>query len=83
MIRELLSIATLLDIERVAVELVRPQRGQISHFTHIGFQIVAELPNWVKDPEGNYQDMVIIAMEVEPAWRKMEEILQDFDAQAG
>ncbi|MFN3821445.1 MAG: GNAT family N-acetyltransferase, partial [bacterium] len=70
MVRELLNLATHLDIERVALELIRPQKGQIGHFTHLGFEMIAVLRDWVKDPNGQYHDMIIISMEVEPAWRK-------------
>ncbi len=83
MVRELLSIASRLNIERIALELVSPQKGQFAHFAHFGFVVSAILRNWVKDPSGQYHDMVIISMEIEPAWQKMEELILQYDSQAG
>ncbi|MBM3325482.1 MAG: GNAT family N-acetyltransferase [Calditrichaeota bacterium] len=83
MVRETLSIASRLDIERIALELVSPQKGQFAHFAHFGFVVSAILRSWVKDPSGQYHDMVIISMEVEPAWQKMEELILQYDSHAG
>jgi len=83
MVRELLAIAGSRDVERVALELIRPQKGQIAHFTHLGFEVTAILRDWVKDPKGIYHDMVVISMAVEPAWQKMEDLVMQADSQMG
>ncbi len=80
-VRELLTLAAQLDMERVVLELVRPQKGPISHFTNVGFTTAASLKDWVKDRNGRYHDLIVLTMELEPAWRKMEEMLSKYDSQ--
>ncbi len=80
-VRELLTLAAQLDMERVVLELVRPQKGPISHFKNIGFTIAATLNDWVKDRNGKYHDLIVLTMELEPAWQKMEEMLSKYEAE--
>lgn len=81
-VRELLTIAAQFEMERVVIELVQPQKGPISHFLNIGFSIAATLKEWVKDRNGRYHDLVVLTMDLEPAWRKMDEMLAKYDSHA-
>jgi RimJ/RimL family protein N-acetyltransferase len=78
-INELLKIAGELDIERVVIELVRPQEDLLKRYVEIGFEVDATLNNWVKDFRGRYHDLIIISMKLEPAWKKMELLLLEYD----
>lgn len=80
MVRELLALAGQLEMERVVLELVRPQKGPIAHFTNLGFKVAAVLKDWVKDHQGRYQDLMVLTMELEPAWRKMDELIARYDS---
>jgi len=83
MVRELLLFAGQVDIERVVIELVKPQKGPLGHFSKVGFEIAATLKGWTKDSSGRYQDLVILTMKLEPAWRKMEVLLSRYDSISG
>jgi len=79
-VRELLALAGQIDIERVVLELVRPQKGPITHFTNVGFTTAAVLKDWVKDRKGRYLDLLVLTMELEPAWRRMDEMLSKYES---
>ncbi len=80
MVRELLGFASQLEVERVVLELVRPQKGPIVHFRNVGFEEAAVLKGWAKDHSGRYQDLIVLSMRLEPAWRKMEDMLLRYDS---
>ena len=80
---ELLKIATDLDVERVVIELVRPQETLLRRYLDIGFEIDATLKNWVKDFQDHYHDLIIISMKLEPAWKKMEAMILDYGTHGG
>lgn len=83
MVFELLTIAGDLGIERVVIELVAQQKRLLSRFTAIGFKLEAVLKGWVKDHTGNYNDLLILTMELEPAWKKMEEMIWTYGTHGG
>ncbi len=78
-VHELLKIAGGLDIERVVIELVRPQEDLLKRYSEIGFEVDATLKSWVKDFRGRYHDLIIISMKLEPAWKKMELMMLEYD----
>jgi len=80
LVKELLHFAGQLDMERVVLELVRPQKGPIGHFSKVGFEVAATLQDWVKDHSNRYHDLLVLTMKLEPAWRKMDEMLSRYDA---
>ena len=79
MIYEMLSIAQSLELERAVLELVKPQQRALMHFTSIGFGVEAVLKNWVRDFNGETQDLLLLSTGIEPAWRRMEEMVLDSD----
>ncbi len=83
MVRELLGFANQINIERVVIELVEPQTDLLQRYQKIGFKIDAVLKNWVKDFDGRYNDIHILSMNLEPAWKKMEELVMDYGTHGG
>ena len=83
MVYELLSIVQKLEIERVVIELVSPQKRLLAHFTGVGFQVEAVLKDWAKDWSGKNNDMLILSMKLEPAWKKMEELIWEYGTHGG
>lgn len=83
MIYELLTFASELDIERLVISLVRTQQGLLRSYQEVGFRIEAVLKDWVKDFNGDYHDLYLLTMELEPAWRKMEEMILDMGTHGG
>lgn len=83
MVYELLTLAGDLDIERLVIELVAQQKSLLAHFTDIGFKLEAVFKDWVKDHSGNYNDLLILTMKLEPAWKKMEELIWEYGTHGG
>jgi len=83
MVYELLTLAGDLDIERLVIELVAQQKSLLAHFTDIGFKLEAVLKDWAKDHSGNYNDLLILTMKLEPAWKKMEELIWEYGTHGG
>ncbi len=83
MIFELLSFASDLEIERLVISLVRTQQGLLRSYQEVGFRIAAVLQDWVKDFNDNYHDLYLLTMELEPAWKKMEEMILDMGTHGG
>ena len=80
---ELLTIAGDLGIERVVIELIARQKRLLARFTNIGFQLDAVLKDWAKDHTGRYNDLLILTMQLEPAWKKMEEMILNYGTHGG
>ena len=83
MVYQLLTIAGSMDIERVVVELVSQQKRLLTRFTNIGFQLEAVLKDWTKDHSGRYNDLLILTMKLQPAWKRMEEMILDYGTHGG
>ena len=83
MVYNLLTIASSLAIEKVVIELVAEQRRLLAKFTAIGFQLEAVLKDWAKDHSGRYNDLLILTMRLQPAWKKMEEMILDYGTHGG
>ena len=80
---ELLSIAGTIDIERVVVEFVNVQKRLLKTFKAIGFVQDGLLKSWVKDFEGKYHSLHILSMQLEPAWKRMEQMILDYGTHGG
>jgi len=83
MVYELLSIAQKLEVERVVIDLVSPQKGLLTHFASLGFTVEAVLKDWAKDWGDRYNDVLILSMKLEPAWKKMEELIWEYGTHGG
>ncbi len=83
MVHELLGLASNLEIERVVIELVPDQQDLLSLYQSLGFRIDAVLKSWVKDFKGRYSDLYMLSMQLEPAWKKMEELIFEYGTHGG
>ena len=77
LIYDLLTIAHELEKEKVIVEVVAQQKLVIQRFEKLGFQREALFKNHVKDARGRMQDLLVLSMELVPAWKKMEALIHD------
>lgn len=77
LIYDLLTIAHELEKEKVIVEVLAQQKLVIQRFEKIGFQQEAFFKNHVKDARGRVSDLIVLSMELEPAWKKMEQLVHD------
>jgi len=63
LLRELLDIAWSLGLDKVVLELVaRREKAAIMAALSVGFREAAVLRGWVRDPWGNYHDLVVLEM---------------------
>lgn len=83
LIYDILTIAHELEKEKVIVELLAQQKLVIRRFEHIGFQKEALFKNHVKDSRGRLEDLIVMSMELEPAWKKMEQLVHDMGDHGG
>lgn len=83
MVHALLGLASNYEVERLVIELVPEQQAVSQVFQSIGFRIDAVLKNWVKDFKGRYNDMYLLSMQLEPAWKKMEELIYEYGTHGG
>lgn len=74
---DLLTIAHELEKEKVIIEVLAQQKLVIQRFEKIGFQREALFKNHVKDSRGRVSDLIVMSMELEPAWKKMEQLVHD------
>lgn len=77
LIYDLLTIAHELEKEKVVLEVLAQQKLVIRRFEKIGFQQEALFKNHVKDSRGRVSDLIVMSMELEPAWKKMEQLVHD------
>ena len=80
---DLLTIAHELEKEKVVVEVLAQQKLVIQRFEKIGFQREALFKNHVKDARGRVSDLLVLSMQLEPAWKKMEELVHDMGDRGG
>lgn len=83
MVHELLAIAGQMEIENLVIQLIGSQKKELEKYQTVGFEVAAVLQNWIKDFQGRYHDMVILSMKLEPAWKKMEEMILDYGTHGG
>lgn len=83
LIYDLLSIAHELEKEKVIIEVLAQQKLVIRRFQKIGFHREALFKNHVKDARGRLQDLIVLSMELVPAWKKMEELVHDLSDRGG
>ncbi len=83
LIYDLLTIAHELEKEKVIVEVLAQQKLVIQRFEKIGFQQEAFFKNHVKDARGRVSDLIVLSVELEPAWKKMEKLVHDMGDRGG
>jgi len=77
--RELYSMAVEAKVEEILVRMMRPQLAARSIFRKLGFREETLLPDYVKDAEGQKQDLVLMRCDLEGLWQKLEDFIADRD----
>ena len=77
--RELYSMAVEAKVEEIIVRMMRPQLAARSIFRKLGFREETLLPDYVKDAEGQKQDLVLMRCDLEGLWQKLEDFIADRD----
>ena len=76
---ELLETASAAGIERLVCEVLKQDSERIETMEAIGFFREATLQNYARDQNGRLQDLVIMTNDLEDAWNRLLEQLEELD----
>jgi RimJ/RimL family protein N-acetyltransferase len=79
MMRELHSLAMKMDVEKIVVKMMKPQKGAINICKKLGFHKETTIPNYVWDQAGEPQDLVIMTCKPKDLWSDLEQFYGDSD----
>jgi ribosomal protein S18 acetylase RimI-like enzyme len=79
LMHELVSQASERGVDRILAQMMDTQISAQKAFRRLGFNKHAELKDFVVDIDGNSHNLVIMVNDVSELWRKMEDLLMDYD----
>jgi len=81
MIRELYFIAVQNQIQTIVARMMRPQAGAQNIFRRLGFCEESMFPDFVKDLQGGYQDLIVMSCNVKDLWKQLDRTFSESDWQ--
>jgi RimJ/RimL family protein N-acetyltransferase len=81
MMRELYFIAADRNVEMVVAKFMRPQEGAHRICRRLGFHEESILPDYVKDHNGQMQDLIIMTADMKEFWNDLESFYHGTDWQ--
>jgi RimJ/RimL family protein N-acetyltransferase len=81
MIRELYFIAVQNQVKTIVARMMRPQIGAQKIFRRLGFREESMLPDFVKDIQGDTQDLIVMACDVQELWKQLDRTFSESDWQ--
>ncbi len=82
MARELYIIATRMNLEKIVVQMMRPQVDAQKIFRKLGFHEELIIPEFVKDTTGHSQDLLHMSCNLEELKEQLERLFHDSDWRA-
>lgn len=79
LMRELVIYAQQKGVEKIVAQMMDIQIGAQKAFERIGFKKEAELKGFVVDLLGKKHNLIIMLNDVSELWKKMEDVLLDYD----
>jgi ribosomal protein S18 acetylase RimI-like enzyme len=79
LMHELVSHASRKGMDKIRAEMMDTQIYAQMAFRRLGFRKEVELKDFVVDIEGKLHNLVIMVNDVSELWRKMEDLLIDYD----
>lgn len=79
LMRELVLHAQEKAVEKIVAQMMDTQIGAQKAFQRIGFKKEAELTGFVMDLTGRKHNLIIMVNDVSELWKKMEDVLMDYD----
>jgi ribosomal protein S18 acetylase RimI-like enzyme len=79
MIRELYLVAVERNVEMIIAKMMRPQVGAQHIFRKLGFREELLIPDYVRDIEGETQDLIIMACDTKELLNELENFYSDTD----
>jgi len=81
MMRELYFLAAEKNVEKVVVQMMRPQVAARTICRNLGFREEHLIPDYVKDLSGETQDLIIMTCDLKDLWNEIEHYYSDSDWQ--
>jgi len=81
--KELHSLAVDKGVEKVVCKMASPQTGARRICDRLGFRVEATLPNYVKDMNGEFQDLVVMTCTLDEMWRELRGFYAEHDPPDG
>lgn len=79
MARELYTLAAAAKVEEIVVKMMRPQIAARKIFRRLGFHEEILIPDYVKDRNGEVQDLILMRCDLESLWQELEDYLAHSD----
>ncbi len=79
MAQELYYIATKKNLEKIVVQMMRPQVAAQKIFRKLGFHEEVIMPQHVKDMKGRSQDLIHMTCDLEELKKQLEQLFTDTD----
>jgi len=73
MVRELLQIAAEKGLEKIEAKMMEQQEGALGVMTRLGFEKVAEIPDYAKDLDGKRHNMYIMLYDLSEIQHRMQD----------
>lgn len=73
LITDLFIIAQKMNLKRVLVRMAAPQTAIRSVCERLGFHLNAVLPHYIKDADGNDQDLIVMSCTLDEVFRQMKD----------
>jgi L-amino acid N-acyltransferase YncA len=67
---EMVTLAGLLELRKVAAQMVADHKSARAMFERLGFRMQAFLPDWVDDREGQCRDLLVMVYDLRAPGRK-------------
>jgi len=77
--REIYFMAVEKRLRKIMARIMRPQRGARKIFRRLGFMEEAILPDYVKDLEGQVQDLIVMTADLEDLKRELKAVFESDD----
>jgi len=75
LMRELVSVAQAKDLSKIRANMMDSQKSAQSAFQRLGFQMEAELKDFLIDQDGKKHNLILMVNDVSDMWRKMEDLI--------
>jgi RimJ/RimL family protein N-acetyltransferase len=81
MMRELYFLAAEKNVQKLVVQMMRPQTAARTICRKLGFHEEHLLPDYVQDITGKVQDLIIMTCDMKDFWSELENLYGDSDWQ--
>jgi len=81
LVREMYFLAIEKNVEQVVVKMMKPQIAAQHIFRKLGFREELHIPDYVRDLDGEKQNLIIMTCNIKDLWNELEHFYSDSDFQ--